>query len=88
MCDDDASMMNLWALLSPLDEFEIANTTLPLPWIFPRGGNAGGGGPGSGDCVIWSKLGVLIRTLVFFLWHNSDAVAPHNLAKKHGTPTM
>jgi hypothetical protein len=40
------------------------------------------------DRVILRELGVLIRTVVFCLWHNNGAVAPHNLAKKHGTPTM
>jgi hypothetical protein len=88
MCDNDASTMNRWAPLSPLDEFDITNATLPLPWIFPRGGNTEGGGPGGVNRVILRELGVLIRTLVFFLWHNNGAVAPHNFAKKHGTPTM
>ncbi len=46
----------------------------------------GGGGPGGVDRVILRELGVLISCV--FLWHNNGAVAPHNLAKKHGTPTM
>jgi hypothetical protein len=88
MCNDDASTMNRWALLSPLDKFDVANAMLPLPWIFPRGGNAGGGGPGGVDRVILSELGVLIRTLVFFWWHNVGGSTLNISPKKDGTPTM
>jgi hypothetical protein len=65
MCDDDASTMNRWAPLSPFDEFDVANATLLLPWIFPRGG-IGGGGWGGDDRVI-SATGGAHRDTGFFV---------------------
>jgi hypothetical protein len=43
--DDDAET-GRWAPCSPLDDIANYNGTLPLPWIFPRGGIGGDGGWG------------------------------------------
>ena len=64
--DDDDAMYVSSMPLPPWVESRNSDATLLLSWIFPRGGNVGGGGPGNVDCVILRELGVLIRTLVFF----------------------
>jgi len=65
-----------------------SDATLPLPSIFPTGGNSGGRDAGGVDRVILCRQGVFIRSLMFFLCDGDVAVAPHNSVKKHGTPTM
>ena len=48
------------------------------------------GGRGSGRCRprYLARTGGAHKDTRVFFWHNDGAVAPHNLAKKHGTPTM
>ena len=73
MCDDDASTMKRWALLGPLDEFDVADATGALPTIFPK--RAGGGWVGRGGCgrVILRQPRGVIGSLGFFRRHDVRA---------------
>ena len=86
--DDDDAATGRWAPCSPLDNIADSDAKLPLPSIFPTGGNSGGRDAGGVDRVILCRQGVFIRSLMFFLCDGDVAVAPHNSVKKHGTPTM
>ena len=86
--DNDDAMYVSSMPLPPWVESRNSDATLLLSWIFPRGGNAGGGGLGGVDHVILRELGVLIRTLVFFWWHDVGGSTLNISPKKYGTPTM
>ncbi len=73
--------------LGPPDEFDVADATCPVSWVFTmRGGRRGWPG-GRVEGVVGALLIVELGSLGFFGKHDGCAVGRNNSAKNYGTPT-
>ncbi len=82
MCDDDATTTKQWAPFGPPDEFDVADATCAVSWVFAMrwpGGRVEG--------VVGTLLIGELGSLGFFGKWCGGVVVRHNSAKNYGTPT-
>ena len=74
-------------MISPPDDFDVADATCPFSWVLAtRGGRGGGAGRESlGSSRNTTHRGVRVNG--FFWKHDGCAIGRNNSAKKYGTPT-
>jgi hypothetical protein len=87
MCDDNATTMKRWAPFGPPDEFDVADATCAVSWVFAMRGGRGGWPGGRVEGVVGTLLIVELGSLGFFRKWYGGVVVRHNSAKKYGTPT-
>jgi len=83
MCAENATTTKQWAPFGPPDEFDIADTTLPVSYVLATRGARGGASGGRVGGVFGTLLMVELGSPVFF--HN--ACMHNNSSTKYGTHT-
>jgi len=73
--------------LGPPDEFDVADATCPVSWVFAIKGGKGGWPGGRVEGVVGTLLIVELGSLGFFEKWYGGVVGRHNSAKNYGTPT-
>ncbi len=65
MCDDNATTTKRWAPLGPPDEFDVADATCAVSWVFAMRGGRGGWPGGRVEGVVGTLLIVELGSLGF-----------------------
>ncbi len=87
-CNDDTTTTKQWALLSPPDEFDVADAKWTPACVLASRGARGGAPGGQTGNVFFDRLIVQLGSRGFFQRCDVHACTHNNFSKKYGTPTM